>query len=301
MQDKKNLYKIDLKVIRQNRIEQLKIFGKRFLRNKVGMIGGSIVLIIVFIALFAPFLAPYDPAIMDTQDTFASPSTKHLLGTDQYGRDVLSRIIYGSRISVQVGFISVIIAAILGILIGAFAGFYGGYIDNILMRIMDALFSFPALLLALTFVAILGPSMINATIAIGIIYTPIVARVIRSSVISNKEEDYVEAARALGQSNFKLLFLDIIPNGISPLVVIATVMFADAIVIEAGLSFIGLGVPPPTPSWGIMLSNARGFMDSKPLLAIFPGVSISLSVLGFNLLGDGLRDLLDPRLRRFKA
>lgn len=300
MEDRiKNSIEIDINILRQNRREQFKLSIKRFFRNKLAVIGGSVVLILFLIALLAPFLAPYNPNEMDSKNTIAPLSVEHPLGTDEFGRDTLSRLIYGARITFQVGAVSVIISSVIGTLIGAFAGFYGGGVDNILMRIMDAIFSFPAILMAISLVAVLGPNIINAMIAIGIIYTPIFARIVRSSVISNKEKEYVEAGRALGQSNFKILFLHILPNSISPIIVQATVTFAEAIIIEAGLSFIGLGVPPPDPSWGTMLSDARGYMDSEPLVAIFPGVAISLSVLGFNLLGDGLRDIFDPRLRRF--
>jgi peptide/nickel transport system permease protein len=290
---------IDIKALKQHRREQISLTFKRFFRNRLATVGGTIVFLLIIIAIFAPFLAPYNPNEMDSANTIAPLSWSHPLGTDEFGRDTLSRLIYGARISIQVGAISVLISSIVGTLIGAFAGFYGGWLDNVLMRIMDAIFSLPAILLAIALVAVLGPNIVNAMIAIGIIYTPIFARVVRSSVIANKESEYVEAGRALGQSNIRILFEHVLPNSASPIIVQATVTFAEAIIIEAGLSFIGLGVPPPDPSWGTMLTEARGYMDSHPLVAIFPGVAISLSVLGFNLLGDGLRDLFDPRLRRF--
>lgn len=198
----------------------------------------------------------------------------------------------------SVGLISTSIAAFFGILIGGFAGYYGKWLDNLLMRIMDAIFSFPAILLAISLVAVLGPSMSNSMIAIGIIYIPIFARIVRGVIISNKNNEYVIAAKAIGQSNLKILFTTLIPTCLSPIIVQATITFADAIIIEAGLSFLGIGAPPPNPSWGEMLNEARGYLENYAVLAISPGASISLAVLGFNLLGDGIRDLLDPRLRR---
>jgi peptide/nickel transport system permease protein len=290
--------KIDFRVIKENKKKHLKQTLKRFYSNKLFMIGVVIVFILLVVAIFANFLAPYDPFAMDSKNTFATFSRMHPLGTDEFGRDVLSRLIFGARISIKVGLISTSISALLGILIGAFAGFYGGLTDNILMRFMDAVFSFPAILLAIVLVAVLGPSLTNAMIAIGIIYTPIFARVVRSSVITNKENEYVEAARAIGQSNIKILFLHIMPNCLSPIIVQATVTFAEAIIIEAGLSFIGLGSPPPNPSWGEMLNSAKDYLQRYPLLSVAPGLALSISVLGLNLIGDGLRDVLDPRLRR---
>jgi peptide/nickel transport system permease protein len=296
--NKSEIIELDKNLLRQYRREQIKSVFIRFFGSKLAVIGGSIVLFFIIIAIFADYLAPIDPLKMDTTEILASLSKFHPFGTDEFGRDTLSRVIYGARVSMRVGFISTSIAVFLGVLIGGIAGFYGGLLDNILMRIMDAVFSFPAILLAIVMVAALGPGINNAMIAIGIVYTPIFARIVRSSVISNKRNDYVEAAKALGQSNLKILFSEIIPNCASIIIVQATVTFAEAIIFESGLSFIGLGAQPPTPSWGKMLSDARGYMDSAPFTAIFPGVAISLAVLGFNLLGDGLRDILDPRLHR---
>jgi peptide/nickel transport system permease protein len=289
---------LDRKVLKDNRKEQRRVLFKRFITNKLALFGGVIVLIVVIIAVLAPLLAPYDPFIMDPDNTTAVLSRQHLLGTDEFGRDTLSRILFGARISMVVGLTSMSIATVFGTLIGGSAGFFGGTLDNLLMRFMDAVLSFPAVLLAIVLVAILGPSIVNAMIAIGIIYIPVFARVVRSAVLANKENEYVDAARALGKSNFHILFFEILPNCLSPIIVQATVTFADAIIIEAGLSFIGIGAPPPNASWGKMLNQAMSYMKTIPHMAIFPGIAISLSVLGFNLFGDGLRDVLDPKFRR---
>jgi len=270
---------------------------RMFFNNKLAITGGFIIFIIILVAIFADFIAPYDPFLVDSSNSLAPPSKLHIFGTDQFGRDLFSRVIFGTRISMTVGIFSVLISAIIGTMVGAFAGFYGGIVETILMRIMDTIFSFPTILLAITLAAILGPNTLNVIIAIGIIYIPIFARVVRSTVLANKQKDYVEAAVSIGQKNFNILFFHILPNCISPIIVQATVAFAEAIIIEAGLSFVGLGPPPPSPSWGRMLSDARQYMTDYPLLAIFPGLAISITILGLNLLGDGLRDILDPRLK----
>jgi peptide/nickel transport system permease protein len=260
-------------------------------------VGGGVIIIPLFlVALFAPFLTTIDPLEMDFAALLSPPGQGHLLGTDQFGRDIFARIIYGARISFAVGMISVGLALVFGIPIGAVAGYIGGWIDNFLMRVMDAILAFPATLLAIGLVSALGPSTSSAMMAIGVVYIPRFARLMRASVLSKREEEYVVAAKALGERDWRLFFRHIFPNSLSPLIVQSTVTFAFAIIIEAGLSFLGLGTPPPTPSWGLMLNEARAFMTTAPHVAIFPGLAISLAVLGFNLLGDGLRDLLDPRL-----
>ena len=289
---------VDINILKKQRKEQIKLSFKRFFSNRLAVIGGAVVLIIIVIALFAGIFAKYDPYIIDAMNPRAPLSLDHPMGTDEFGRDYMSRVFFGARISIQVGLISTAVAALFGILIGGISGFYGKAVDIILMRIMDAILSFPSILLAIVLVAILGPSALNAMVAIGIIYIPIFARVVRSAVLTNKNADYIEAARALGKSNLRILFVELIPNCLSPIIVQATVTFADAIIIEAGLSFLGLSAQPPTASWGKMLNEAMEYMRTTPSLAIFPGVAISLTVLGFNLLGDGLRDVLDPRLRR---
>jgi peptide/nickel transport system permease protein len=258
--------------------------------------GGVIIAPLLLVALFMPWLSPVDPLAMDFTALLSPPSWSHLLGTDQFGRDILARIVHGARISFKVGIISVGLAVAFGTPLGAVAGYLGGWTDNLIMRIMDAILAFPATLLAIGLVSALGPSTGSAMIAIGVVYIPRFARLMRASVLARREEEYVLAAKALGETDLLLFFRHIFPNSLSPLIVQATVTFAFAIIIEAGLSFLGLGTPPPTPSWGLMLNEARAFMASAPHVAVFPGLAISLAVLGFNLLGDGLRDLLDPRL-----
>ena len=289
---------LDINILKENKKKQIKLAFKRFFKNKLAVTGGIIVIIILVIAIFHSFLSPYDPYSMNSKEALVSISRAHPMGTDNLGRDYMSRVFYGAKLSMQVGLISSLIATFFGFMIGAIAGYYGGWIDNLIMRIMDVVITFPSLLLAIVFVSILGPSIRNAMIAIGVIYTPLTARVIRSAVMANKENEYIDAARAIGKPNLKILFFEVVPNCMSPLIVQASVTFADAILIEAGLSFLGLSVQPPMASWGKMLQASMQYMGTNPNLAIFPGIAISLSVLGYNLLGDGLRDVIDPRLRR---
>lgn len=263
--------------------------------SKLALFGFVVTIILVFVALFAPILAPLDPANINIAERFSLPSAEHPLGTDNFGRDIWSRVVYGARISLQVGVTSVIFALILGVSIGAIASYIGGWVDNVVMRIMDAVLAFPSIMLALLLRFVLGPSITSVMLAIAIIRIPIFARTIRSSVLSEREKEYVEAARAIGQTHLRILFRHILPNTLAPLIVLSTVLFANAIIIEASLSFLGIGTPPPKPSWGIMLSDGRQFMQDYPHVVLFPGLAISLSVLGINLLGDGLRDILDPR------
>ncbi|MBI4590480.1 MAG: ABC transporter permease [Candidatus Rokubacteria bacterium] len=268
-----------------------------FLRNRLALVGGILVGLVVLAALSAPLLARQDPLAMDLGARLRPPSAEHLLGTDQFGRDVFARIMYGARISVKVGLVSVGIALGCGLPLGSISGYVGGALDHLIMRIMDAVLAFPAILLALALVAALGPDITNVMIAIGIRYTPIFGRLARAAVLAEREKEYVAAARALGLSSPWILVRQILPNCLAPLLVQATASLAQAIIVEASLSFIGVGTPPPTPSWGTMLFEARGFIERAPLVAVFPGLAICLAVLGFNLMGDGVRDLLDPRLR----
>ena len=263
--------------------------------NKMLLIGGVIVLAFTIMAVCAPLLAPYSPTKMDFRSRFSPPSLKHLMGADNYGRDTLARILFGARLSFKVGIISVLIGVIGGVIIGAAAGYIGGFTDNLLMRMMDGLLAFPPLLLAIGLVAAMGPSLMTVAISIGVVYIPRFARVMRSAILAEREKEYVEAARAIGQSGFKILVKHIGPSTISPIVVLGTIIFALAVIIEAMLSFLGIGIPPPTPSWGTMLSDSRRYMGNSIWMALFPGLTLSIAVLGFNMLGDGLRDLLDPR------
>jgi len=265
-------------------------------RNKTALFGLGVVFALVLVALFASTLAPADPSAINIKDRFTTPSAKYLLGADNFGRDIASRIIFGAQISLQVGITSVIFALILGVSIGAISAYIGGQVDNVAMRIMDAMLAFPTIMLALLLRSVLGPSMTSVMLALGIIRIPIFARTVRSVVLSEREREYVEAARAIGQTNLKILFTHILPNTLGPLIVLVTVLFANAILIEASMSFLGIGSPPPATSWGVMLSDGRRFMQDYPHVVLFPGLAISLAVLAVNLLGDGLRDALDPRL-----
>ena len=268
----------------------------RLWRSRLALIGLAIVGLTVLVGLVAPLFVTADPVAMDFTALLQGPSRAHPLGTDQFGRDVLARLVWGARLSVGIGAVAVALALVVGVPIGALSGYAGGAIDNVLMRCMDALLAFPALLLALGLVAIMGPGSTSTTLAIGIVYTPGVARLTRGVVLAERPQEYVQAAHALGQRDRWVLMRHILPNCVSALLVQASVNFANAMVIEAGLSFLGIGTPPPTPSWGLMLNEARAFMSSALHVAIVPGVAISLAVLGWNLLGDGLRDALDPRL-----
>ena len=267
-------------------------------KNKSAMIGLGIILFFILIAFAAPLTAPFDPLEQDIDKRLSPPGTNgYILGSDDFGRDILSRIMYGARISLLIGTISVGISLFFGLLFGLFSGYYGGWLDHLVMRSMDILLAFPYILLAIVIVAALGPSLPNAMIAIGIIGIPQYARIIRSSVLAEKEADYVTAERALGASDMELIFKSILPNCLGPLIVQTTLGYANAIIFSAALSFLGLGALPPTPEWGLMVSSAREYVATAWWVVTYPGVAILLSVLGFNLLGDGLRDALDPRLK----
>ncbi|HZO26587.1 MAG TPA: ABC transporter permease [Chloroflexota bacterium] len=269
---------------------------RREWRNPIGLVGAAIVLFTILLAVFAPFVSPYVPSAQG-YGRLMEPSAAHLMGTDELGRDQLSRIIYGARVSLQVGAVSVVLALLAGMLIGVVAGFYRGWLDDWLMRVVDIVFAFPGLVLAIVIAGLLGPSRTNAMIAIGIVYAPAFARVIRGSVLAVMAESYVEAARVVGASDVRIMLRHLLPNIMAPIIVLTTVYLSTAILSEASLSFLGLGTQPPEPSWGGMLNAARRFMELAPWLAIFPGGAIMLVVLGFNFLGDGLRDILDPRIR----
>ena len=273
-------------------------FLLRLLRHPAGLVGLIIVALVILLAIFAPVVTSVDPYSMSRIDSLQGPSRSHLMGTDELGRDLFSRVVYGARTSLTVAASAVVIATLIGTPIGIVAGYFEGWVDSLSMRVMDVVFAFPALLLALTITAFLGPNLRNATLALGIVYAPGFARIVRGPVLSAKHQEYVEASRVSGAGTSRILVRHILPNVISPLIVSATVTFSFALLAEAALSYLGLGAQPPEPSWGAMLSGGRRFMETVPSLAIFPGLAIMVTVLGTNLLGDALRDVLDPRLRK---
>jgi peptide/nickel transport system permease protein len=269
---------------------------RRLRTNKLAFIGLLSILLAVAIAILSPLIAPYDPTQMDTPNRFAPPgSPGHLLGTDEFGRDVLSRILVGSRVSLLVAAVSVGLATLGGGSVGIIAGFVGGKLDNFLMRIVDVIFAIPALMVALGVVGLLGPSAKSVMIALAVAYSPLFARVVRSAVVGIRGQGYIEAARAMGASNWRILIQDVAPNVLPVFMVQATASLAWGILDEASLGFLGLGVQPPTPSWGALLTTGRQYFYQSPTLPIFAGLAVLIVVFGFNLFGDGLRDLLDPR------
>jgi peptide/nickel transport system permease protein len=267
-------------------------------RDRAALLGVGLFLLLVLAALFADLISPYDPVAIHIQDRLQGPSARYLLGTDELGRDVLSRIIHGARASLTVGVIAVTIAATAGVSLGLLSGYAGGWIDGVVMRCLDGVLAFPAIILALAIVTALGPNLGNAMIAIGIVTIPYFARIVRGSVLSLKEKEFVEAARAAGAVHGYVMLRVLLPNCVSPLLVQGSVSFAGAILTEAALSFLGLGVQPPTPSWGAMLDTGRKYLDQTGWYSFSAGAAIFLAVLSLNLLGDGLRDALDPRLQR---
>ena len=270
---------------------------RRFFRNPLSVIGLVVVLVLLFVAIFAPLVAPQDPAKQHLIEKRAKPFGKYLLGADQFGRDILSRLIFGARVSLTVSILSVLIGLAGGVVVGTLSGYIGGVVDAVLMRLMDLLLSFPYLLLAIVMVAALGAGTFNTTLAIGIWALPTFARMVRASVLSIISREYITAAHAIGVSHLRIMLTHVIPNFISPIIVYATLFMANAIMLEAALSFLGLGVQPPTPSWGEMISSGRNFLMVAPHVATIPGLAIMLAVLGFNLMGDGLRDALDPKMK----
>jgi peptide/nickel transport system permease protein len=271
---------------------------RRLRRSHTAMFGMGIAGLVFSVAIFADVIAPYGYADMHPEDMLQGPSWQYWFGTDQMGRDVLSRIIYGSRISIYVGVVSTIFGALMGIPLGIIAAYYGGVVDNFIMRLIDIWVAFPNFLLALVISVILGPSVTNVVIALAIVRVPTQARVMRGTALSIKENDYVQAARAVGVQDARLLWRHILPNCMAPIIVLGTLEVATAIIVEAALSFLGLGTQPPTPSWGWDLRANVVFIEDVPWIAIFPGLAIFITVLGFNLFGDGLRDALDPRLKQ---
>jgi len=276
---------------------QLNLLWRYFKKNRLA-VGGLIVIAVMFlIAGSASFVAPYDPGRTEVSMKLKPPSFQHFLGTDQLGRDVFSRMLFGSRVSLSVGFVAVAISICIGILVGAIAGYYGGWIDSVLMRFVDIMLCFPSFFLILTVVALLGPSLFKVMIVIGITSWMGTSRFVRAEFLSLRERDFTQAARALGVKDFRIIFRHILPNALAPVFVTASLDVATAILVEAGLSFLGFGVQPPAPSWGNILTEGRTYIFGAWWLTAFPGLAILITVLAFNLLGEGLRDAIDPRLR----
>ena len=270
---------------------------KRFLRSPSAMAGLIIVTLLILAGLFAPLLTPYDPAQQDLRSVLQAPSLSHPLGTDQLGRDVLARILFGARLTLFIGAFAVAVGLIIGVPLGVISGFYRGTVDLVIQRVMDLMLSFTSFLLALTLVALLGVGLTNVIVAVGISTIPRFARLVRSSVMSIREVSYIEASLALGTPSLRVLWRHVLPNAMAPVIVQATLSMGATILTAAGLGFLGLGVQPPTPEWGAMLGEGRNYIFSQPSVTTFPGLAIFLAVVGFNLLGDGLRDALDPQLR----
>jgi peptide/nickel transport system permease protein len=266
-------------------------------RNWLAAGGGVLVVIVFAAALLAPWISPHDPSQIDVKSILQGPGMRHPFGTDELGRDVLSRMIWGSRVSLEVGFVAIGIATLIGILLGALSGFYGGYIDSAIMRAVDIMLSIPTIFLVLAVIAILEPSIVNIMIVIGLTSWMEPARLVRAEFISIKEREFVTAARALGATDSRIIFRHILPNGLSPILVSATMGIGGAVLVESALSFLGLGVQPPTPSWGSLLSSGKDNIEIAWWLSAFPGLAILITVLGYNLLGEGIRDALDPRQR----
>jgi len=277
-------------------LPRARAIGADLFRSHLSRVGGLIVLLTLVAAVFAPWLAPFDP-YAQASPRLLPPGPSHWAGTDEFGRDLLSRTVHGARISLYVATFSVLIGGVIGASLGSLAGYFKGWLDQLVMRATDIMLAFPGIVLAIFLSAVLGPNLRNATIAIGIVYIPLFARVARGQVLSVAESDYVQAAHAAGTPDLRILVRHVLPNAAAPLIVQATISFANAIVAEAALSFLGLGAQPPEPSWGTMLSNGRSYMEIAPWVVIVPGLAISLTVLGLNLFGDALRDTLDPRLR----
>ena len=276
---------------------QLSIIWNRLRKNKLAMLGLAILVVMVALAVCADWIADYDTNVtgMNMAERLQTPSAKHWFGTDSYGRDVFARIIHGSRLSLSLSIFAMLAAVAIGSIIGAIAGYYGGRVDDVLMRLMDILLAIPPMLMSISIVAALGHSMVNLMIALSLAYIPVFARVIRSSILTVKGQEFIEAAKACGTSNARIILRHIIPNAIGPIIVQATLAMGSTILIISSLSFMGMGIQPPQPEWGTMLYEGRDLIRTSPYLVIFPGIAIALAVLSLNLLGDGLRDALDPR------
>lgn len=274
----------------------LKILWQRFKRNKLAFSGGIFILLLIIIAVFAPWLAPQNPLEQDILHRLEPPSRQHLLGTDDLGRDLLSRVIYGTRISISVGFVAVGIAVLIGTTLGLLAGFFGGWVDNLIMRCVDIMLCFPTFFLILMVIAFLEPSIFNVMLVIGITSWPSLTRLVRGESLSIREREFVQAVKVLGLSNRRIMFVHILPNVLAPVLVTATLGVGGAILTESALSFLGLGVQPPMPSWGNILTSGKDYLSIAWWLTLLPGLAILVTVLAYNLLGEGLRDVFDPRL-----
>ncbi|GAB6988060.1 nickel transporter permease [Paenibacillus pini] len=270
---------------------------KAFRKNKTALLGLGLILFFIIIAIIAPYIAPYGYKDQQLMDRLKPPSSAHWFGTDDFGRDLFTRVLFGARISLWVGFFSVIGSIVVGTVLGILAGYYGKWADMLISRLFDIVLAFPSILLAIAIVAILGPSLQNALYAIAIVNIPTYGRLVRAKVLSLKNEEYIMSAKAIGMKNNRILFSHILPNSLTPIIVQGTLGIATAIIEAAALGFLGLGAQPPDPEWGKMLSDSRQFIQKAPWTVVFPGVSIMLTVLGFNLMGDGLRDVLDPRMK----
>lgn len=280
------------------KIRRIAEVWRRFKKNKLALVGLGMLLILIFCAIFADFLAPYGIDEQDLYNVLQTPSIAHLMGTDNVGRDIFSRLLYGSRVSLLIGFISVGIGLLFGGTLGAVAGFYGGHAETVIMRCMDIMLSIPSTILAISICAALGPGLINTMIAVGVGSVPSYARLVRSSVLTVKDQEFIEAARAIGGNDVRIIFRHIVPNILAPIIVQASMGVASSILAAAGMSFIGLGITPPNPEWGSMLSAGRGYIRDSPHMVLFPGLVIMMTIFAMNLFGDGLRDALDPRLKK---
>lgn len=270
----------------------------RLMRNPVAMAGGVVVILLIVVAVLAPHIAPYDPLHQDLANSMAGPSMVHLAGTDVHGRDIFSRIIHGTRISLRIGFLGMLLGCVVGVVLGLASGYYGGWPDTLIMRLLDVQLAFPGLLVAICIIAIIGPGLENVILAVGIFSVPLFARVTRGQVLTLKEQEFILAARMMGAQDGRIMLTHLLPNAVAPILVLCTLRIATAILTAASLSFLGLGAQPPIPEWGAMLSDGRAYLSIAPHVATTPGLAILVTVLAFNLLGDGLRDALDPRLRQ---
>ena len=290
-------YGIDVNVNMQGLGDSMLHIIHEFRKDRLAILGTAVLFLLMLIAALAPYIAPFDPVELNLAERLLSPSARHLMGTDSVGRDLLSRVIYGTRVSLMIAIVVVIIEVLFGVLVGTAAGYLGRTVDEVLMRLVDILMAFPSIILALVIVGMLGTAIMNLIIALTSVGWVRYARVVRGSILSVKKETFIESARAIGCGKLRIAFRHILPNIISPVIVLATLNMGTIIISIAGLSFLGLGVQPPTPEWGIMLSEGKPFMESAPHLMIFPGLMIMVTVLAFNFLGDGLRDVLDARIK----